>query len=223
MSDKSRRKLLKSIAAGSGAIVAGKNLPESWSRPVVDSVMLPAHAETTTPTPITGPFAGASDNSSGMLDSDSLFAKAADSLIPEAQAGGEIRCNFIPNWYVCVELSDDLKTAKVTIYSDFGSNTILDSTSYTWPSVTVGGGESTDATFNDNVNNCEELNGVNLLDKMGLIKNSHADDVYRCTVVSVNGTARGLFDVGVGQGTFDVGPGTCNPTLNCADFDCNIG
>ena len=47
-SDKSRRKLLKSIAAGSGAIVAGKSLPESWSRPVVDSVMLPAHAQTST-------------------------------------------------------------------------------------------------------------------------------------------------------------------------------
>ena len=46
MSDKSRRKLLKSIAAGSGAIVAGKSLPDSWSKPVVDSVMLPAHAQT---------------------------------------------------------------------------------------------------------------------------------------------------------------------------------
>jgi hypothetical protein len=51
MSDKksndSRRKLLKSIAAGSGAVVAGKTLPEAWIKPVVDSVMLPAHAETT--------------------------------------------------------------------------------------------------------------------------------------------------------------------------------
>jgi hypothetical protein len=45
-SSESRRKLLKSIAAGSGAIVAGKSLPESWSRPVVDSVLLPAHAQT---------------------------------------------------------------------------------------------------------------------------------------------------------------------------------
>jgi hypothetical protein len=43
----SRRKLLKSIAAGSGAIVAGKSLPESWSKPVVNAVMLPAHAATT--------------------------------------------------------------------------------------------------------------------------------------------------------------------------------
>jgi hypothetical protein len=45
-SNKSRRKLLKSIAAGSGAVVAAKSLPESWNRPVVDSVMLPAHAQT---------------------------------------------------------------------------------------------------------------------------------------------------------------------------------
>jgi hypothetical protein len=37
-SNESRRKLLKSIAAGSGAVIAGKSLPESWSKPVVDSV-----------------------------------------------------------------------------------------------------------------------------------------------------------------------------------------
>ena len=53
-SNESRRKLLKSIAAGSGAIVAGKSLPENWSHPVVDSVMLPAHAQTScTPSPRT--------------------------------------------------------------------------------------------------------------------------------------------------------------------------
>jgi len=42
----SRRKLLKSIAAGSGVIVAGKSLPENWTKPVVDSVLLPVHAQT---------------------------------------------------------------------------------------------------------------------------------------------------------------------------------
>ena len=53
MSDKksseSRRKLIKSIVTGSGAIIAGKSLPESWSRPVVDAVVLPAHAQTSPP------------------------------------------------------------------------------------------------------------------------------------------------------------------------------
>lgn len=45
-SNDSRRKLLKSIAASSGAVVAGKSLPESWTKPIVDSVLLPAHAAT---------------------------------------------------------------------------------------------------------------------------------------------------------------------------------
>ena len=45
-SSESRRKLLKSIAAGSGTVIAGKSLPKSWSKPVVDSVLLPAHAQT---------------------------------------------------------------------------------------------------------------------------------------------------------------------------------
>ena len=39
------RKLLKSIALGGGAIAVGKTLPQSWTRPVVESVMLPAHAQ----------------------------------------------------------------------------------------------------------------------------------------------------------------------------------
>ena len=50
-SNESRRKLLKSIAAGSGAIVAGKSLPEKWTKPVVESVLLPAHAQSSPPSP----------------------------------------------------------------------------------------------------------------------------------------------------------------------------
>ncbi len=46
-SNHSRRKLLKSIAAGSGAVVAAKSLPESWSKPVINSFVLPAHAQLT--------------------------------------------------------------------------------------------------------------------------------------------------------------------------------
>lgn len=45
-----RRKLLKTIAAGSGAIAAGRSLPDKWTAPIVDAVFLPAHAETTSTT-----------------------------------------------------------------------------------------------------------------------------------------------------------------------------
>ena len=94
-SSESRRKLLKSIAAGSGAIVAGKSLPESWSRPVVDSVMLPAHAQTSPapPVPEEPTFGGAALNVVlNDMDNDSMFAQLtnefADTFISPAHAGG---------------------------------------------------------------------------------------------------------------------------------------
>jgi len=46
MTTNKRRRLLKAIAAGGGAVIAGRSLPETWSRPVVDSLALPAHAQT---------------------------------------------------------------------------------------------------------------------------------------------------------------------------------
>jgi hypothetical protein len=43
----SRRRLLK-VLAGAGAVaVTGTALPEKWSRPVVDAIVIPAHAQST--------------------------------------------------------------------------------------------------------------------------------------------------------------------------------
>ena len=51
MSDKkaenSRRKLLKTAVVGGGVLGASKAMPEKWSKPVVDSVLIPTHAATT--------------------------------------------------------------------------------------------------------------------------------------------------------------------------------
>jgi hypothetical protein len=41
-----RRRLLKAIAGAGGVVTAGKLLPETSPRPVVDAVSLPAHAQT---------------------------------------------------------------------------------------------------------------------------------------------------------------------------------
>ena len=85
-SSESRRKLLISIAAGSGAIVAGKSLPESWSRPVVDSVILPGHAQTSPGTTYSGsleiPPIGAVDPSQ-----ETLLASIINFVVPTASAG----------------------------------------------------------------------------------------------------------------------------------------
>ena len=88
-SSESRRKLLKSIVAGSGAIVAGKSLPESWSRPVVDSVMLPAHAQTSVVT------YGGTESEFVSVDPTIM-----DMLVPVSIAGTP---EFMPfkEWRVC--------------------------------------------------------------------------------------------------------------------------
>ena len=40
-----RRKLIMSLAAGGGVLTAGKMVPNTWVKPVVDSVVMPAHAQ----------------------------------------------------------------------------------------------------------------------------------------------------------------------------------
>ena len=52
----SRRKLLKSIALGSGAIALGKTLPDSWTKPVIESVVLPVHAQASAGAEFTGTY-----------------------------------------------------------------------------------------------------------------------------------------------------------------------
>ncbi|MGA8262579.1 MAG: hypothetical protein WB783_20395 [Arenicellales bacterium] len=44
-SQSNRRRLLKSLAAGS-VLSTAKGVPGSWTRPVIESVVLPAHAQT---------------------------------------------------------------------------------------------------------------------------------------------------------------------------------
>ena len=40
-----RRRLLKALAVGGGAVVVGTSLPAAWTKPVIESVVLPAHTQ----------------------------------------------------------------------------------------------------------------------------------------------------------------------------------
>ena len=39
-----RRRILKKMAVGGGIVTASQVMPERWTKPVIDSVILPAHA-----------------------------------------------------------------------------------------------------------------------------------------------------------------------------------
>lgn len=83
-SSESRRKLLKSIAAGSGVIVAGKSLPDTWTKPVVDSVLLPVHAQTSNDIIYSSNNVAVGMND--QINENSLLASLSRHLVPSAEA-----------------------------------------------------------------------------------------------------------------------------------------
>ena len=103
MSDKSRRKLLKSIAAGTGAIAAGKSLPESWTRPVVDSVILPVHARTS----MTVPSTGCAGESLTIDQTNVAIAVLFDGVSPASLTTVVAFSDTNPNYIVLVDLDPD--------------------------------------------------------------------------------------------------------------------
>ena len=123
-SSDSRRKLLKSIAAGTGAVVAGKNLPESWSRPVVDSVMLPAHAQTSPGA--TSTYSGSIDipETIGALDpsQDTLLASIMNFVVPTASAGSQPTIQPI-SAAACATLLAEYAEITIQVILDFNGNT----------------------------------------------------------------------------------------------------
>ncbi len=51
-----RRKLLKTLAVGGGAVAAAKTLPEKWTKPLIDQVDVPLHAQASGPSFVLGFF-----------------------------------------------------------------------------------------------------------------------------------------------------------------------
>lgn len=82
-----RRGALKRLAAGGAAAGILAALPSRWTRPVVESVMLPAHAQTSEPGEPDGVFFAASQptDSRSILD---WFVPAAHAVVvPDCQIG----------------------------------------------------------------------------------------------------------------------------------------
>ena len=86
-----RRKLLKTVVTGSGVIVAGKNIPQTWSRPVIDAVLLPSHAQTSGRTYAgNNLLAGLSDQ-----ENETLLAGWINNIFPVAIAQPQISVNIL--------------------------------------------------------------------------------------------------------------------------------
>lgn len=115
MSNEQRRRLLKSLLVGSGAAVMRNDLPQSWHKPIIESIVLPAHAgvssdiATYTASGATGIRVSQNGN-----ESETGLASAIGSLIPLANAQiGQPQGN--DGWYVCAVANIPGGTAQVTL------------------------------------------------------------------------------------------------------------
>jgi hypothetical protein len=79
-----RRKLIKVLASGS-VIAAAGDLPRHWSKPVVDSVMLPVHAQTSGDTFFGSQFVEATG--SAPVRGGSILSGVLGAFVPSAEAG----------------------------------------------------------------------------------------------------------------------------------------
>ena len=88
--DSGRRKLLKSLTVGGVATAAVKSVPGEWKTPAIESVLLPAHAQTTVP-PFIPDFHGGMamtrvNGITGLSKPEQFFKNILDSVVPSAQA-----------------------------------------------------------------------------------------------------------------------------------------
>ena len=103
----SRRKVLK-VAAGAGLVAGSKASWENnkWTKPVVESVLLPAHAQTSQIDP-NGRFAGSTSASSAALTPES---SPLDSLVKSAYAQG----SSIPG-DLCINIENEVVDVSAVI------------------------------------------------------------------------------------------------------------
>ncbi len=100
-SNEDRRKRLKQILAGGGMFVGATTLQKEWTKPVIDSVILPVHAQ---PSALNGSYS-TPINVFGVTD-------LLEYLIPQAHAGGL-------SFAVCINVVNGVANVQVIIESDW--------------------------------------------------------------------------------------------------------
>jgi hypothetical protein len=90
-SNSKRRAILK-LGAGTGIVAAGAALPRRWTRPLIESAVLPAHAQATM---LAGPFF----NSSPILLLVDAGGSIMDQIFPKAYASGTL------TFQLCISVS----------------------------------------------------------------------------------------------------------------------
>jgi hypothetical protein len=103
-----RRKILRTLVAGGGALTAAKITPEQWTKPVVEAVVLPSHAATSVVRGTSSPFG---NFSSGLVTVDTVNP-ISEQLLADEPISEELLEFFMPSANaqpVCSNLSCDVE------------------------------------------------------------------------------------------------------------------
>jgi hypothetical protein len=105
--DHSRRRVFKALLGAGGAVATANALPDRWTRPVVESVLLPAHAQATTPL-VNGTF-------TGTATANEVFGggPVLDFLVPAAVANGIT--SFVVE--VCLNITNSVADAQLSLFN----------------------------------------------------------------------------------------------------------
>lgn len=117
-SSTSKRKLLAGLAIG-GALVAGKSLPEQWTKPLINSVLLPAHAQATNPV---NALAITPEENCGASVSFTVGIGVQAVVTPNPGAGQDIVFTYTCNGAAAGTFTEKTDTSGSAVVSKDGAN-----------------------------------------------------------------------------------------------------
>lgn len=130
-----RRTLLKSALLGGGAAATSLYMaPERWTRPIIQAVTLPVHAQTSPGDLGTGRWASGGDGiiEALLLREQSLAGRIVDFFVPPANGGGVIRevCPAVL-FAICIETTGSGSEIQVRAGFDFAGLAPVDTQTFT--------------------------------------------------------------------------------------------
>lgn len=121
-----RRRLLKILAATGGAFASSTVLPSRWTRPVIDSLMIPLHAQASPLPLVVGPFTAVSNQAGSLFDLLVAPVHAATSrAVLVGNASVDLAWNLNTSGYsICVEADVDTPNGIVNVLLSGGGGRV---------------------------------------------------------------------------------------------------
>jgi len=130
-SENTRRRALKSTLLVGGIVGSSTALPSKWTRPIIDNVILPSHAQTTSPdaanlgadqqpdpAPVPTPTVNYfyDDTNTDLVDSALATPRNIAERVLETVISTASATRAVTRYYICMAITGSTYTAKIVAY-----------------------------------------------------------------------------------------------------------